>query len=90
MTNQDPQQTYLGRVDYSIRLFKNLLRSSTTYDIGSGQERRIEFVYEPVNDPNLGQYIWNDYNGDGEQQNNEFGAAPWHKSDTYSLSGKEI
>ena len=75
LTDQKAQETYLGRVDYSIRLFKNLLRSSTTYDIGSGQERKIEFVYEPVNDPNLGQYIWNDYNKDGEQQNNEFEVA---------------
>ena len=83
LTDQDPQQTYLGRVDYSLRLFKNLVRSSTTYDIGSGQERKIEFVYEPVNDPNLGAYIWNDYNGDGEQQNNEFEIAVFPQDTMY-------
>lgn len=83
LTNQTPQETYLGRVDYSLRLFKNLLRSSTTYDIGSGQERKIEFVYEPVNDPNLGQYIWNDYNEDGEQQNNEFEVAVFPQDTMY-------
>ena len=83
LTDQKPQETYLGRVDYSIRLFKNLLRSSTTYDIGSGQERKIEFVYEPVNDPNLGQYIWNDYNEDGEQQNNEFEVAVFPQDTMY-------
>jgi hypothetical protein len=83
LTDQKPQKTYLGRVDYSIRLFKNLLRSSTTYDIGSGQERKIEFVYEPVNDPNLGQYIWNDYNDDDEQQNNEFEVAVFPQDTMY-------
>lgn len=83
LTDQKPQETYLGRIDYSIRLFKNLVRSSTTYDIGSGQERKIEFVYEPVNDPNLGQYIWNDYNDDGEQQNNEFEVAVFPQDTMY-------
>lgn len=83
LTDQKSQETYLGRVDYSIRLFKNLLRSSTTYDIGSGQERKIEFVYEPINDPNLGQYIWNDYNEDGEQQNNEFEVAVFPQDTMY-------
>lgn len=83
LTNQKPQETYLGRIDYSLRLFKNLLNSSTTYDIGSGQERKIEFVYEPVNDPNLGQYIWNDYNEDGEQQNNEFEVAVFPQDTMY-------
>jgi len=83
LTNQDPQETYLGRVNYSLWLFKELIRSTTTYDIGSGQERKIEFVYEPVNDPNLGAYIWQDYNNDGEQQNNEFEVAVFPQDTMY-------
>ncbi|MEM6963783.1 MAG: hypothetical protein AAF573_03390 [Bacteroidota bacterium] len=83
LTDQAPQQTYLGRIDYAVRLFKNLIRSTTTYDIGSGQERKIEFIYEPVNDPNLGQYVWIDYNDDGEQQNNEFEVAVFPQDTMY-------
>ena len=71
LTNQEPQETYLGRIDYSVRLFKDLIRSNTSYNIGSGQERKVEFTYLQVN-PGEGIYQWIDYNSDSTQQINEF------------------
>jgi hypothetical protein len=71
-----PLQTYLGRVSYSKTAWKNVLRYNTTYEIGSGQEPRLEFVYLEVR-PGEGQYIWTDRNGDGVQQLDEFEIAPF-------------
>ena len=71
LTNQEPQETYLGRIDFRSPLLKDLIFSTTSYTIGSGQERKVEFTYLQVN-PGEGLYQWIDYNGDSTQQINEF------------------
>lgn len=71
-----PQQTYLGRLTYQFVALKNALRSNTSYEVGSGQEPRLEFTYVEVRQGE-GQYIWNDLNGDGIQQLDEFEIAPF-------------
>jgi len=54
-----------------LNLFKGAIRSSTNYEIGSGQERKIEFQYLPVA-PGEGLYTWiADLNGDSIPQLNE-------------------
>ncbi len=71
LTNLDPQETFLGRLEHSLSLFKGAIRSSTNYEIGSGQERKIEFQYLPVA-PGEGLYTWiADLNGDSIPQLNE-------------------
>jgi hypothetical protein len=71
LTNLDPQETFLGRLEHSLTLFKGTIRSSTNYEIGSGQERKQEYQYLPVA-PGEGVYTWiADLNGDSIPQINE-------------------
>ncbi|MEM1214567.1 MAG: hypothetical protein AAGJ82_02695 [Bacteroidota bacterium] len=78
LSQQDPAQTLLGRIDATVNLWKGSLRTNTTYEIGSGQEPRVEFTYLFVG-PGQGQYIWLDslYNNDGKIQPNEMEIAPF-------------
>ena len=75
LANQQPADTYLGRIDYGLTLWKGALRYSNSYQIGSGQEQKLLFVYRKVlTGQGLYQHI--DFNGDGQEQNNEFVIAP--------------
>lgn len=78
LTNLEAAQTLLGRIDATLNTLKGGLRSNTTYEIGSGQEPLIEFVYLFVG-AGQGQYIWLDslYNNDGKIQPNEMEVAPF-------------
>ena len=78
LTNQEPQETFLGRLEHSLNLFKGALRSTTNYQIGSGQEARVQVTYLKVN-PGEGTHIWQDslYNNDGQVQLNEMEIAPF-------------
>lgn len=73
----EPKSTYIGKVSYNLNVWKNALSSNTYYEIGSGQEPRIEFIYQKTLQKGQGQYVWNDLNGDGVQQVNEFEIAPF-------------
>ncbi len=71
LSTEQATETYLGRLEYNLALWKGALKSSTTYEIGAGQEPRLEYNYLKVN-PGEGVYQWNDYNQDSIQQVNEF------------------
>ncbi|MDD2387365.1 MAG: hypothetical protein PHP52_11355 [Bacteroidales bacterium] len=60
-----------GKAEYSFRLFKGAISSSTLYEIGSGLERKTEFSYIEVA-PGQGVFAWTDYNGNGIQELDEF------------------
>ncbi|MEM9887334.1 MAG: hypothetical protein AAF849_15680 [Bacteroidota bacterium] len=70
-TNLEPQETYLGRIQHLLNAWKGALRTNMTYEIGSGQEPKIEYNYLRVQQGE-GIYIWNDYNQDSIAQVNEF------------------
>ena len=78
LSNQDPQETLLGRLDHSGAWAKGMIRSSTSYEIGSGQEPRVQVTYLRVN-PGEGTHIWLDSlnNNDGQIQPNEMEIAPF-------------
>lgn len=71
LTPQQPEDTYLARVDYNASLWKGAAVFSTFYEIGSGLEQRREYIYIQV-PAGQGLYVWNDYNGDGIRDLNEF------------------
>jgi hypothetical protein len=74
LTVQRPEDTYLGRLDQSLSILKGAALFDLFYELGSGLEQQREFIYAQVA-PGQGVYIWNDYNGDGIQQLNEFETA---------------
>lgn len=83
-TDQRSQRTFLGRLQAGASLLKGVLRSSTVYELGTGQEPRIDFTYVEVA-PGEGQYIWLDsiYNDDGIIQPNEMEIAPFPDQANY-------
>ncbi|RMD72334.1 MAG: hypothetical protein D6818_06630 [Bacteroidetes bacterium] len=71
-----PEKTLLGRLDYQLTAAQGAIRWQTTYELGSGQERRVEFTYlrVPVGE---GTHLWVDENGDGVVQQDEVEVAPF-------------
>lgn len=69
--NQTPENSVIGRLEYTFKAWKNAIQWSTFYEIGSGLEQKREFLYIQVND-GQGVYTWIDYNEDGVKDLNEF------------------
>jgi len=72
----DPDKTIVGRIEHFFKLKKGLFNSNIFYEIGTGQEEKLEVSYLRVADGE-GFYMWVDYNDDGIQQINEFEVAPF-------------
>ncbi len=82
ITNQEALETYLGRIEHQLRAIKGLIRSTTSYEISSGQEPEREFVYQKVNDGE-GVYTWLDRNNDSIPQLDEFEIAVFQDQANY-------
>ena len=72
-----PNESSLNsRMIYNDNFFNQMIQLNTTYETASGTIAQQEFTYLLVG-PGLGVYMWNDYNGDGIQQLQEFEVAPF-------------
>ncbi len=71
LITETPENTFLGRIEYRSTWLKGGLTSNTFMEIGSGLERRRQFVYIQV-PAGQGVYVWIDYNGDGLRDLGEF------------------
>ncbi|MEO8516499.1 MAG: hypothetical protein ABI426_07135, partial [Flavobacterium sp.] len=65
-----------SRVLYNDRFFDQLIQSTTVYETTSGTIPQQEFSFLEV-EPGRGIYAWNDYNGNGIQELQEFEIAPF-------------
>lgn len=70
LTSQRPQETYLGRIDASWSKWKNSFYAQSSYELGSGQEQRIEYFYQKV-EAGKGNFTWRDVNRDAQIQQDE-------------------
>ncbi|MBP7273140.1 MAG: hypothetical protein KA974_04825 [Saprospiraceae bacterium] len=77
-----PQKSYLGRLEYTLQAWKNTIRSTTNYEISSGREPKIEYNYLQVNIGD-GVYTWIDRNLDSIPQINEFEVAAFKDQANY-------
>jgi hypothetical protein len=82
LSNNDPDRTVVGRLEHFLKVRKGLLNSSIFYEIGTGQEEKLEASYLRVADGE-GYFTWIDYNNDGVQQLNEFEVAPFKDQANY-------
>ncbi len=74
--NKQNEPSLNSRILYSDRYFGQILQTTTAYETSSGTIAQQEFTYLQV-EPGQGVYMWNDYNGNGIQELQEFEIAPY-------------
>ena len=80
---QDNEENSLtGRLDYTFRVFKGAISSSSFYEAGSGLEPKREFSYLKVTN-GQGVYAWADYNNNGVAELDEFENAQFQDQANY-------
>ena len=77
-----PENSLLGRIDYTIRRFKGFLVSNIFYETGSGMEEKQAFTYIKV-PQGQGVYTWIDRNENGVQELDEFEVAAFSDQAEY-------
>ena len=65
-----------SRILYNDSYFQQKIQVTSAYETASGTIAQQEFTYLQVN-PGQGVYMWNDYNGNGIQELQEFEVAPF-------------
>ena len=81
-TDMPDEQVLNGRVSYNQRLWKGAVVATTLFESNSGVIPQQEFTYVAV-EPGQGIYTWNDYNGNGIQELEEFEVAQFQDEAEY-------
>ncbi|MDD2820773.1 MAG: hypothetical protein PHW29_05875 [Flavobacterium sp.] len=73
---KEKESSLNSRILYNDRFFNQLIQNTTVYETNSGSIPQQEFTYLEVA-AGQGVYTWNDYNGNGIQELEEFEVAPF-------------
>ncbi len=83
LTQQAAAKTLLNRIDHSLSLWKGVISATTFYEIGTGQERKLEYYFLLV-PAGQGTYIYrNDDNNNGVKDLDEFEIGPFSNEANY-------
>ncbi|MFO8086934.1 MAG: hypothetical protein R6T91_03885 [Bacteroidales bacterium] len=82
LSNNKPEENLTSRVQYSGRFANGAITNQTFYESGSGLEVEKTFTYLEVS-PGQGVYQWEDYNGNGVKELNEFEIATFQDQANY-------
>jgi len=82
ISNEKPEENFLGKLEHRSRIFKGIIRTSTYYELGSGLEADRIYSYLEVN-PGQGVYKWTDYNKNEIKEINEFEIASFKDEANY-------
>lgn len=80
--NIHPEHYYVGNLEYSGRFWHNFLSMNTYYELGSGRELRRNYTFIKVA-KGQGTHVWNDYNGNGVEELDEFEIAAFRDAAEY-------
>ena len=78
----DDEQSLNSRLQFSQKLFKQLVQWNTVFETNSGTLPQQEFTYVEV-EPGQGAYTWIDYNNNGIQELEEFEIAQFQDQGNY-------
>ena len=78
----DAENYVLAGLEYTGRFWRNALILNTYYEAGSGLEQKMVFSYLKVAE-GQGVYTWNDYNGNGIEELDEFEVAAFRDQANY-------
>lgn len=78
----EKEQSLNSRVIYNQKLFNQLFTFNTVYETNSGTLPQQEFTFVEVEE-GQGIYTWNDYNGNGIQELEEFEIAQFQDQATF-------
>jgi hypothetical protein len=70
-TDEEPENTFLGKLEHQARIKKGLLQTSSYYELSSGLESEKEYSFVEVSE-GLGIYKWTDYNENDIKELDEF------------------
>ena len=73
---------FLAGIEYTGRFWKNALMLNTYFETGSGLEQKMAYTYLKVAE-GQGVYTWNDYNGNGIEELDEFEVAAFQDQANY-------
>ncbi len=82
ITTQTEDNTSSSRIEYQLRLLKGAFLSTSFVEVSSGLEARKDFSFIEV-PTGQGIYYWNDYNGNGQKELDEFEIAQFSDQASY-------
>jgi len=82
ISNEKPEENFLGKLEHRSRILKGIIRTSTYYELGSGLEADRVYSYLEVNS-GQGVYKWTDYNNNEIKELNEFEIASFKDEANY-------